>query len=191
MNQNKSTVTFHGTPLESMFKTSKKTIQEYVREIDNKLIIFSEWCEGGSLQDVTDNGNMYVGTSKEQEQRVISIALQSMLGLRYTHKMGVIHKDIKPANIMLNNKAYKMNPDDEEYTIDLSALRPTIAFPHLPENTHTIDEIEAEEKIYIDGIKQMISHYLGIKTSVKKLGGYISYDFKDNVFYLKIVVLNK
>ncbi len=30
---------------------------------------------------------------------------------------------------------------DEEYTIDLSALRPTVAFPHLPENTHTIDEI--------------------------------------------------
>ena len=26
--------------------------------------------------------------------------------------------------------------------IDLSALRPTVAFPHLPENTHTIDEIE-------------------------------------------------
>jgi len=31
---------------------------------------------------------------------------------------------------------------DEEYTIDLSMLRPTIAFPHLPENTKTIDEIE-------------------------------------------------
>ena len=30
---------------------------------------------------------------------------------------------------------------EEEYTIDLSALRPTIAFPHLPENTKTIDEI--------------------------------------------------
>ena len=31
---------------------------------------------------------------------------------------------------------------DEEYTIDLSSLRPTIAFPHLPENTKTIDEAE-------------------------------------------------
>ena len=29
---------------------------------------------------------------------------------------------------------------DEEYTIDLSALRPTVAFPHLPENTRTVDE---------------------------------------------------
>lgn len=29
---------------------------------------------------------------------------------------------------------------DEEYTIDLSKLKPTVAFPHLPENTRTIDE---------------------------------------------------
>ena len=27
------------------------------------------------------------------------------------------------------------------YTIDLSTLKPTVAFPHLPENTHTIDEV--------------------------------------------------
>lgn len=30
---------------------------------------------------------------------------------------------------------------DEEYVIDLSALRPTVSFPHLPENTRTIDEV--------------------------------------------------
>ena len=30
---------------------------------------------------------------------------------------------------------------DEEYTIDLSILKPTVAFPHLPENTKTIDEV--------------------------------------------------
>ncbi len=29
-----------------------------------------------------------------------------------------------------------------EYDIDLSAIRPTVAFPHLPENTRTIDEID-------------------------------------------------
>ena len=29
---------------------------------------------------------------------------------------------------------------DRVYTIDLSKLRPTVAFPHLPENTKTIDE---------------------------------------------------
>ena len=40
-------------------------------------------------------------------------------------------------------KIYEADEDAEytaEYTIDLSALRPTVAFPHLPENTRTIDE---------------------------------------------------
>ncbi|MCR5801770.1 MAG: 3-isopropylmalate dehydratase large subunit, partial [Lachnospiraceae bacterium] len=41
---------------------------------------------------------------------------------------------------------------DEEYTIDLSKLRPTIAFPHLPENTHTIDEIHDNGDIKIDQV---------------------------------------
>ena len=36
---------------------------------------------------------------------------------------------------------------DEEITIYLSSLRPTVAFPHLPENTKTIDEITDEIKI--------------------------------------------
>ena len=30
---------------------------------------------------------------------------------------------------------------DEVYTIDLAELKPTVAFPHLPENTKTIDEV--------------------------------------------------
>ncbi len=34
---------------------------------------------------------------------------------------------------------------DEEYTIDLSTIRPTVAFPHLPENTKTVDEIKPNE----------------------------------------------
>ena len=40
-------------------------------------------------------------------------------------------------------KVYEADADahyEEEVLIDLSALRPTIAFPHLPENTKTVDE---------------------------------------------------
>jgi len=32
---------------------------------------------------------------------------------------------------------------EEEFTIDLAALKSTVAFPHLPENTRTLDEIAA------------------------------------------------
>ena len=41
---------------------------------------------------------------------------------------------------------------DEEYVIDLSTLQPTVAFPHLPENTHTMDEISVMDDIKIDQV---------------------------------------
>jgi len=47
------------------------------------------------------------------------------------------HSDRKPV-------VYKADFDaeyDAVYEIDLSTLRPTVAFPHLPENTRTIDEV--------------------------------------------------
>ena len=57
-----------------------------------------------------------------------------------------------------SKKDYKVYTADEdaEYErvieIDLSKVRPTVAFPHLPGNGHTIDEIEAMEPIYIDQV---------------------------------------
>ncbi len=45
---------------------------------------------------------------------------------------------------------YEADPDaeyDEVIEIDLAALRPTVAFPHLPENTKTIDECNGQVKI--------------------------------------------
>ncbi len=49
----------------------------------------------------------------------------------------------------------KADPD-AEYSrvidIDLSEIRPTVSFPHLPENTKTIDEIAKMDKIKIDQV---------------------------------------
>ena len=47
-------------------------------------------------------------------------------------------------------RVFEADPDaeyDEVITIDLSALRPTVAFPHLPENTKAIDECKDQVKI--------------------------------------------
>ena len=52
-------------------------------------------------------------------------------------------------------KIYEADEDakyDEVIEIDLSAVRPTVAFPHLPGNAKTIDEIEAMEPIKIDQV---------------------------------------
>ena len=55
-----------------------------------------------------------------------------------------------------SDKEYKIYTADEDAVydevveIDLSSVRPTVAFPHLPGNAKTIDEIEAMEPIKID-----------------------------------------
>ena len=70
-------------------------------------------------------------------------------------KNGIFPVDEKAETYMKEHssrsyKIYEADPDaiyEEEYTIDLSQLKPTIAFPHLPENTKTIDEITEDVKI--------------------------------------------
>lgn len=52
-------------------------------------------------------------------------------------------------------KSYEADEDaeyEEVVDVDLSAIRPTVAFPHLPGNAKTVDEIEAMDKIYIDQV---------------------------------------
>ena len=52
-------------------------------------------------------------------------------------------------------EVFKADPDahyNRVIDIDLSTIRPTVAFPHLPENTKTIDEIGKMDKIKIDQV---------------------------------------
>lgn len=52
-------------------------------------------------------------------------------------------------------KIYEADADavyEQEIVIDLNTLKPTVAFPHLPENTKTIDEINEMNDIQIDQV---------------------------------------
>ena len=65
-------------------------------------------------------------------------------------KNGIFPVDEKAEAYMKEHskRDYKIYEADEDavyeavYTIDLSQLKPTVAFPHLPENTKTIDQVE-------------------------------------------------
>ena len=64
-------------------------------------------------------------------------------------KNGIFPVDEKTIEYMEGrvNREYKVYSADEDaeydevYEIDLSEIRPTVSFPHLPENTKTIDEV--------------------------------------------------
>ncbi len=70
-------------------------------------------------------------------------------------KNGIFPVDDKTIEYMKEHskrpyKIFEADPDavyEREITVDLGQLRPTIAFPHLPENTKTIDEITEEVKV--------------------------------------------
>ena len=75
-------------------------------------------------------------------------------------KNGIFPVDEKAENYMKehSDKEYTIYTADEdaEYDevveVDLSKVRPTVAFPHLPGNAKTIDEVEAMEPIKIDQV---------------------------------------
>uniref|UniRef100_A0A8C5PQT9 Mitogen-activated protein kinase kinase kinase kinase 1 n=1 Tax=Leptobrachium leishanense TaxID=445787 RepID=A0A8C5PQT9_9ANUR len=64
----------------------------------NKLWICMEYCGGGSLQD------LYQVTGALTEQQVAYVSRETLQGLCYLHNQGKIHRDIKGANILLNDK---------------------------------------------------------------------------------------
>nr|XP_019959503.1 PREDICTED: mitogen-activated protein kinase kinase kinase kinase 5-like [Paralichthys olivaceus] len=68
----------------------------YIRA--NKLWICMEFCGGGSLQDI------YHVTGSLSEPQIAYICREMLQGLDYLHAQKKIHRDIKGANILLNNQ---------------------------------------------------------------------------------------
>ena len=92
----------------------------------NYLYLIVEYAENGDL-------NSFILSNKKMgrfipEDELWSIFLQCMQGLEYVHKMGVIHRDIKLVNILMDNNmtiklgdfgtcAVKRNNEDENLNI--------------------------------------------------------------------------
>ena len=64
--------------------------------------VLSEWMDGGSLDKWIQDKKLYAGGSVTALTRIINIALQAAKGLHGAHQKSVVHKDVKPANILLS-----------------------------------------------------------------------------------------
>ena len=69
------------------------TIYE-VAEFMDRVYIAMEFVEGKSLRDLMDSGTM-------STDQALDLALQLCDGLRAAHRAGVVHRDIKPGNIIV------------------------------------------------------------------------------------------
>ncbi|MBF0566512.1 MAG: protein kinase [Nitrospirae bacterium] len=67
----------------------------YVREFNGNPLVFAEYIEGGSLNDWIADGKL------TEIDRILDVAIQFAWGLQYAHEKGLIHQDVKPANVML------------------------------------------------------------------------------------------
>ena len=77
----------------------------YVREIGGVPTIFSEWMDGGSLEDAIASSRLYDEDDAVSQERILDVAIQMARGLHYAHShgAGLLHLDVKPANIMLTS----------------------------------------------------------------------------------------
>ncbi|KAI0463661.1 hypothetical protein LJB42_002665 [Komagataella kurtzmanii] len=67
-------------------------------EYQNYLYIMTEYCENGSLDRfLLENGKI----TRLDEWRVWKILVEILMGLRYIHNSGILHLDLKPANIFI------------------------------------------------------------------------------------------
>ena len=75
----------------------------YVRSVQNTCLVFTEYIDGGSLHDAIREGRLYQNPSNQTLQRILDIAIQSAWGLHVLHEQGIVHEDIRPANILLSS----------------------------------------------------------------------------------------
>ena len=73
----------------------------YVRSIDGIPRVFAEYVEGGSLDEWIDSRRLYEGGPETALKRILDIAIQMAWGLHYAHEQGLIHQDVKPANVLM------------------------------------------------------------------------------------------
>ena len=73
----------------------------YVRLHDGVPLVFAEYLEGGSLEEWIDRRTLYLGGPERALERILDISLQAGCGLAYSHSLGLKHRDVKPANIVL------------------------------------------------------------------------------------------
>jgi len=73
----------------------------YVRSLGGIPRVFAEYLEGGSLEEWIDSRRLYEGSPKAALKCILDIAIQTAWGLQYAHEKGLIHQDVKPANVLM------------------------------------------------------------------------------------------
>ncbi|MEJ2851911.1 MULTISPECIES: protein kinase domain-containing protein [unclassified Saccharothrix] len=75
----------------------------YVRVLGGVPRVFAEYVPGGSLYDWIADRRLYEGEAPEVLGRILDIAIQTAWGIDHAHGHGLVHRDVKPANVLLDD----------------------------------------------------------------------------------------
>ncbi|MGW1373031.1 protein kinase domain-containing protein [Streptomyces sp. NPDC002446] len=73
----------------------------YVRVLDGVPRVFAEYVPGGSLHDWIHDRRLYNGDHHGVLARMLDVAIQFAWGLDHAHSRGLVHQDVKPANVLM------------------------------------------------------------------------------------------
>ena len=69
----------------------------YVRRLQGVPVVFAEFVDGGSMHDRIRSRKL------SRLDDMLDVAIQVAWGLHYAHEQGLVHLDVKPANVMITN----------------------------------------------------------------------------------------
>lgn len=82
----------------------------YVCDLKEIPTVFMEWMENGSLGAAMKSGSFYAGTKVQVLRSILEAAVQMAQGLYYSHQKGILHLDVKPDNVLIDQDGcYKIS----------------------------------------------------------------------------------
>ena len=69
----------------------------YVRRLEGRPLVFAEYADGGSVHEAIREGRL------SAVEAILDVAVQFAWGLHHAHEQGLVHRDVKPANVMLTS----------------------------------------------------------------------------------------
>ncbi|MBU7587429.1 MAG: tetratricopeptide repeat protein [Nostoc sp. TH1S01] len=136
----------------------------YVRRIDNSPVVFAEYVAGGSLSNWIYSRRLYRGGTQTSLKRILDIAIQFACGLHYAHEKGLVHQDVKPANVMMTAEGVVKVTD-----FGLANTRNVVAVLNLPVGNKSQHGVPSRKKtLIVNGGSAMTPAYCSPEQANRK-----------------------